>query len=226
SRFLYVTEGQTFERSFCQFRATPAGRDLLQRRPDFRTFCRNKEMLWACPPESLGRRYVEFLTIHGLNEEHYLGAVMEQAAPFADDPERAWFHTRVDASHDIRHVLTGYGPEFLGEVCLLWFRFGQIRHFGILTLALFASVGLMITRRGQVLSLFHEAYRRGRNAGLLDQSPWENGLALPLSAHREALGLTPPKNYPNCFAPEAYVSGNHMLPRKDRQYGVVAGKTV
>src|SRR5262249_49043102 len=152
SRFLYVTEGQTFERSFCQFRATPAGRDLLQRRPDFRTFCRNKEMLWACPPESLGRRYVEFLTIHGLNEEHYLGAVIEQAAPFADDPERAWFHTRVDASHDIRHVLTGYGPEFLGEVCLLWFRFGQIRHFGILTLALFASVGLMITRRGQVLS--------------------------------------------------------------------------
>ena len=129
--FLLATEGKTFERSLSAFRATPAGRDLLQLRPNIRALFSNRAMLEACPPDSLGRWYVEFIRIHGLDEEYYLGTALEIATEFADDAGRVWFHTRVDCSHDMRHVLSGYGPDFLGEICLLSFRFGQIRHAGI-----------------------------------------------------------------------------------------------
>src|SRR5262245_30673276 len=186
-RFLLATEGRTFEQSLAEFRKSASGRDLLQRRPDFRSLCCNPEMLKSCPSESLGYWYSEFMARHGLDEDHYLGMATEQGERFAEDPGRAWFHTRVDASHDIRHVLSGYRPDVLGEVCLLWFRFGQIRHFGILALALLGSVSLVFTQRGPVIAPLWEAYSRGHRAGLLDQLPWEDGFALPLSAHRAAL---------------------------------------
>ena len=64
----------------------------------------------------------------------------------------------------------------------------------------------MLTRRGPVLAPMLEAYQRGRRARSLDLLPWENGFAQPLSAHRAALGLTPPRHYLTPFAPDAYVS--------------------
>jgi ubiquinone biosynthesis protein COQ4 len=205
-RFLLATEGKTFERSLSAFRATPAGRDLLERRPSFRDVCINLAMLQACPPASLGHWYTEFMSIHGLDEEHYLGLAIENGALLENDAARAWYHTRIDASHDIRHVLSGYGPDVLGEVCLLSFRFGQIRHPGILALVLLGFLNLIFTSRGPVVGPLLEAYRRGRRAGLLDLLPWEDCFAQPLSAHRATLGLTPPRLYPISFAPDAYVS--------------------
>ena len=133
-RFLLATEGKTFERSFFAFRATPAGRDLLRRQPTFRSLCSDRGMLAACPPASLGYWYSEFMRAHDLDAEHYLGMAIDNGERFAGDAERAWYHIRVDASHDVRHVLSGYGPDVLGEICLLSFRFGQIRHPGIFAL--------------------------------------------------------------------------------------------
>ena len=166
------------------------------------------------------------MRVHGLDEDHYLGMAIEQGVRFANDPARAWFHTRVDASHDIRHVLSGYGPDVLGEICLLWFRFSQIRHAGILALALLGFVNLTFTHRGPLLGPVWEAYRRGRCAGSLDLLPWEDGFAQPLSAHRAALGLTRPKRYPTPFAAEAYVSGDTVARQEGRQQSGVVGKTV
>jgi ubiquinone biosynthesis protein COQ4 len=205
-RFLIATEGSSFERSLSDFRATSAGRDLLQRRPNSWGLFGDRSALQACPPGSLGRHYAEFVTTHGLDENYYLGMVLETGARFAGDAERVWFRTRVDCSHDMRHVLAGYGPDVLGEVCLLSFRFGQIRHAGALALSLLGVLQLTLTSRGPVLGPVIEAYRRGCRARLLDLLPWEDGLAQQLSANRAALGLTPPRRYPSPFAAEAYVN--------------------
>ena len=224
NRFLLATEGKTFERSLSAFRATPAGRELLERRPNFRDVCINRAMLQACPPGSLGNLYIEFMTLHGLDEEHYLGLAIENGAKLEYDAARAWYHTRIDASHDIRHVLSGYGPDMLGEACLLSFRFGQIRHPGIFALVLLSFLNLMFANRGPVLSPLLEAYRRGRRAKLLDLLPWEDGFSQPLSAHRATLGLTPPRLYPISFAPNAYVSSAKAVRRDvQTQDGMLGG---
>jgi len=204
-RFLVVTEGKSFDRSFSAFRATSFGLDLLQRRPDIEQQFDNRAMLEACPANSLGRWYAAFMRIHGLNEDYYIGTAHEIGPEFEEDAERAWFRTRVDSSHDIRHVLSGYGPDDLGEICLLCFRFGQTRHFGILALTVLWYFNLAVTWPGPVLAPMLEAYWRGRRAGLLDLLPWETGFAQGLSTHRAILGLTPPSRYLVAFAPDAYV---------------------
>lgn len=203
--FLLATEGKSFEHSLSAFRNTVAGRDLLQRRPASWSLYRDRSMLQACPPASLGAWYAKFIEMHGLDEDYYLTMVVEHNARRGDDPANIWFRTRIDAGHDMRHVLSGYGPDMLGEICLLWFRVGQIRHPGVLMLALFGLLKVSLTTRAPALHAIIEAYRRGRRAQLLDLLPWEDGFAQPLCAQRAALGLTPPRHYPVPFAPEAYV---------------------
>jgi ubiquinone biosynthesis protein COQ4 len=223
-RFLVATEGGSFERSFSAFRTTPAGPELLQQRPDIKSIFGNRALLEVCPPGSLGRWYVAFMKDHDLDEDYYLGTAHEIGPEFEGDAERAWFRTRVDSSHDIRHVLSGYGPDDLGEICLLSFRFGQTRHFGILTLAVLWYLNLAVTRRGSVFAPMVEAYRRGRRAQSLDLLPWENGFAQGLSTHRANLGLTPPRRYLTAFAPDAYPSRER--PKRPHEYshvGVLGG---
>jgi ubiquinone biosynthesis protein Coq4 len=206
-QFVQATEGKSFDRILAAFRATPAGRELLQRQPDLGALFRDMTMLESCPAGSLGRWYAEFMTSHGLDVDAYLGAAIQQGARFSDDPEQSWFHSRVDACHDLRHVICGYQPDVLGEVCLCWLRFAQTRHRGLLVLAVMGVLNALTTKhRWVALRSLREAYQRGRRAQLLDLLPWEDQLRQPLAELRTALGLTPHTHYPVPFAPSAYAS--------------------
>ena len=202
--YLFLMEGQTFERCIAAFRDTPAGSDLLRQRPDFRKLFDDRERLRRCPPNLLGRSYAEFVIGHDLHENHYLDAALAQAELLSDDPARAWFHTRMDACHDVRHLLAGYGPDILGEICLLCFRFAQIRHPGFPPLIFLGFLNLIITGHGMPIAPLLEAYRRGQQSRLIDLLPWENEIERPLSVQRETLGLSAPKRYPSSVAPSAY----------------------
>jgi ubiquinone biosynthesis protein COQ4 len=207
-RYLFLTGDKAFERMLSAFRQTPDGRELLRLQPKFSRVYASRGSIKAYPPGSLGQWYVAFMRDFGLTEETYLSIAVEHAARLAQDSERAWFHLRFDSSHDIRHVLAGYGPDRLGEICLLCFRYGQIRHRGIIVLIFLSVFNLIFVHRGRGLLALWEAYRRGRRARLLDLLPWENGLAEPLAVHRATLGLTPPQFYPCSFASEAYLKSN------------------
>ena len=142
-RFVISTEGNSFERSLAAFRATPCGRDLLQRRPSSWTLLTNRSLLEGCPAGSLGRSYAEFTSAYKLDERYYQGMAIENGAR-ERGAERVWFRTRVEASHDLRHMIAGYEPDMLGEICLLSFRFGQIRHVGMLLLTALGTVNLLL----------------------------------------------------------------------------------
>jgi ubiquinone biosynthesis protein COQ4 len=203
--FLVATEGNAFERSLLAFRATSAGQDLLRRRPSWWETLSERSMLQACPPDSLGRRFFEHMRSFDLDERYPLTASRALTEPIEDEAERAWLRAWIDSAHDLRHVITGYGTDNWGEVCLQCFRYGQTRHAGSLLLSLFGLPIVRFTRRGRVLRSWLEAYRRGRDAKLLDLLIWENAFDQPLSKVRAAMGLHPIKHYPSLVAPEAYV---------------------
>src|SRR5262245_27290343 len=48
-QFVQATEGKSFDRILAAFRATPAGRELLQRQPDVGALFRDTTMLESCP---------------------------------------------------------------------------------------------------------------------------------------------------------------------------------
>ena len=222
-QFTFATEGKSFYRTLSAFRATTVGNELLQRRPDLGELCCNRAMLQACPTGSLGRRYAEFMISHGLDPESYLRLAIEHSTQFKD-AEQIWFHTRIDASHDLRHVLCGYQPDVFGEVCLCWFRYAQAGHCGVFVLASLGFLSLILKRPSlMVFRSTLEAYRRGQRSQLLDLLAWEDQLAQPLAVQRALLGLTLPKHYPTPFAPEAYVASQTVVPDCAELQSTVAG---
>ena len=213
-RYFSLAGEKALERMLSAFCKTPDGYELLRSRPNLSEIYASQSSIDAFPAGSLGQWYVTFMTDFGLTEEPYRSIANEQVARLAHDPERAWFHLRVDTSHDIRHVLAGYGPERLGEFCLLSFRYGQIHHPGMAIVIFLSVLDLIFVHRCRGLMAVWEAYHRGRRARLLDLLPWEKCFAEPLAVHRANLGLTPPQSYHCPFAPDAYVRTNAQA-----QYG-------
>ena len=127
-RLLVQLESDIFENGFQDFCATPAGKTLAETRPDPLALLGDFEVLGGYPAGSLGRLYKEFMTQYCLGAEFYLDIVLPDAERSRGDEARRWFRLRNDTTHDLRHVLTGYGADYLGEVCLLGFRYAQLRH--------------------------------------------------------------------------------------------------
>jgi ubiquinone biosynthesis protein COQ4 len=194
-QFLYKTEGGTFERSFAALGASAGGRRLLVQKPDSVAMLRDRERLRALSPGSLGRSYQDFMMAGEIDEGLYLDGAIEAGQRFERDPARAWFRTRVEAGHDMRHVLTGYGIDPLGETCLMAFRFGQTGHVGTFVIAAFGFVVLGFRRQSLLLPAMLEAYRHGRSARLIDMLLWEEALERPLVELRREFGIRSPCCY-------------------------------
>jgi ubiquinone biosynthesis protein COQ4 len=98
-------------------------------------------------------------------------------------------------AHDIFHVLTGYGRDALGELCLLAFIFQETHALGIA----FIAAGGFLRAHGpagwQARKAILEARRRGKRAAWLPGEDFERVLFEPLEEARRRLGLTPPLAY-------------------------------
>lgn len=141
--------------------------------------------LRAKPAGSFGRAYADFLDQHGL-------------APFrvrhvdADVIARNTYGIRYATTHDMFHVLLGYGPDWVGELGVLAFTVGQGYHR---LLWLQAALAWLIypVRSGFALGALAAAWRRGY--GLGRKAPFLLGVRLEdrldddLGALRAELGL-------------------------------------
>src|SRR3546814_15654091 len=99
-------------------------------------------------------------------------------------------------SHDLYHIVTGYGRDGLGEICVLTFGNAQFYNHGIAFLLL---LGLFKSRREHpelpVLGPMIEAWRRGRSARSFSEIQWEEFLDRQLAEFRVALLLGPAPRY-------------------------------
>jgi ubiquinone biosynthesis protein Coq4 len=107
-----------------------------------------------------------------------------------------WFVARVHAMHDLRHVVTGYGVDRFGELCLLAFRTAQHPHPGMRFLCRFGVWKVSRDLPGvPVQSAVREATARGRAAAWLDAAPWETLLPIGLAETQRRLGVQAPAIY-------------------------------
>ncbi len=194
--FLRATEGQAAQRAFDRFRATPLGHDVLVRRLSLRDHLVNRDSLVTAPTGSLGRAYLDFMELENISVPSLLDLATSDPGPpmTAED----WlFAERSHVMHDLWHVVTGYGPDNLGEVCILAIRSAQMRHVGVWLLCLFGMLKVARELGGrQVRAAVREAYVRGRHAAWLYGVDWESMLTEPLDVVRTRLRLTPAKHYP------------------------------
>ena len=185
--------GKTRTRVYDRFCRTESGQRLLAARPNLLARLSNREQLLALPAGTLGHTYGEFMTREQISADGLVDASEDWLRE--DLPaDRRWFADRLRDTHDLWHVVTGYGRDLVGEASLLAFTFAQTRNPGIgfiVAVAYFRARGINRPAR----RLLREGYRRGRRAAWLPGVEWEVLLDQPLARVRKQLAVGDPPTY-------------------------------
>jgi ubiquinone biosynthesis protein COQ4 len=200
-RVFRAADGARPERNFERFCATELGRRILaERRSLARVLC-DRDRLRTLPDGSLGRAYLAFVEREGISVE---GLTSASDAAMAGrrrlERARVQFRDRLRDMHDLWHVVTGYGRDAPGEICLLAFAFAQTgqRGFGLVAAA-WALKEQVLAWRMPVLACAIEGAELGARARWLPAEDWEAMLAAPLDDVRAALGVGVPRMYVRHF---------------------------
>jgi ubiquinone biosynthesis protein COQ4 len=181
--------GKSGVRLFARFRSSPNGQRILADQRSLLSVLSDRDYLARLPEGSVGRTYLDFMEAENLSAE---GLVM---ASEGDDetvaPDVALFRTRMRDAHDLTHILTGYGRDPLGELCLLAFMNRHSKNPGQLLIVAMSWSRMPKVARAAVW----EAYRHGGKARWFQDLDYEALLVRPLDDLRRELGVLSPARY-------------------------------
>jgi len=191
--------GGSGKRLFKRFVATPYGRRVVTEPVRLERILSNREWLRSMPEGSLGRAYLDFMEGENLTPEGLLGAAAEAGIDYSCDTQFEAFRRlflQLSVSHDLWHVLTGYGRDALGELCNLAFTHQQTRNPG---LRLIIFIGVLAQKReawrAPILKAILQARRTGKQAAFVLGEDVEAMLPLPLDEVRRRLRIDSPSIY-------------------------------
>lgn len=186
--------GDSTRKGYHKLLTTAEGGQLAFRAEDLAAKLSDRAWLATLPADSLGGVYRDFTDKGGISPDGLI-AVSNQVMTGFEHPV-AWFGRRIRDSHDLWHVVTGYGLDSLGEACLVAFSYAQTRALGW---ALIAVGAAFKSRKAPVKQRYvraiREGYARGKAAAWLPAVDWVALLPQPLAAVRAQLGLAPPPVY-------------------------------
>lgn len=205
-RFFAATHGRTGEASFRRFIASEYGRSIISDRQRFADTLNNRAQLEACGPDTFAAAYLNYLDTEGLDPLGvHEAAVAANPAYYEhldhDYPEFSAYIWSMNMTHDLFHVLTGYGRDALGEGLLLMFTGVQTGWRGSRLLG--SMVGLRI--RPQIPSLpigrmMRNAAGMARAARPVYAHDLTELFPLTLADARAALSITPDRVYLDALA--------------------------
>ena len=155
--------------------------------------------LLALPEGSVAHAYVAFMRREGLSAA---GLVAESEkigrTKYGDLVE--WYGFRQRDTHDLMHVLTGYGRDALGEQCVLLFTHGQSPSHGHLLLGYAGALNIkkQVKSRAPVYRAVREAHRIGKACPPIIELPIRELLAMDLAEARATLRIAEPVWYRRC----------------------------
>ena len=187
-----------FTRSVEAYFATAEGRKTLAERPYLPALLDDHDRLKALPEGTVGRVYVDFMEREGLTAQGLVDESMKfrEKQPRFDD-KMELFGDRLRDTHDLSHILTGYGRDALGEQCVLAFSYSQTPSWGTLFIAWAGAREIRkgLGRRYPVYAAVREGQRNGRAALHIAHQDIEALLAEPIDAARQRLGIVEPVIY-------------------------------
>jgi ubiquinone biosynthesis protein COQ4 len=159
---------------------TPEGRRLLKERPRLDAASVRLDELARLPTGSLGQAFARFFRERGIKP-------FATRDPIKDDAD--YLANRLRETHDLWHVLTGYGTHPTGEIELQAFSYGNLRNPS--SLLILSYVPGVDSRKGidGMPGWLSSAYRRGHGARSLTSVFWEDHWKTPLSELRAELGV-------------------------------------
>jgi ubiquinone biosynthesis protein COQ4 len=189
--------GHAYEAGYIRLLDSPVGGRIAYDRAELAEQLMDEAWRASFPPGSVGAAFNdwhrrEHLSMQGLLDESHKGIPPEE---LDQDHPYMWFFRRFRDIHDILHVLTGYGRDSLGEICLLMFSYEETHDLGRAVIAMGSYLRAHGPAAGQARKAIREAIRRGREAAWLPGEDFEKLLLEPLDDARRRLGLTPPVAY-------------------------------
>jgi len=105
-----------FKRSVARFFATAEGQKVLADRPYLPAMLDDHDALRKLPEGSVGRVYVDFMEREGLTAQGLVDESMKfrRTKPRFDDMVEL-YGDRLRDTHDLFHILTGFGRDALGQ---------------------------------------------------------------------------------------------------------------
>ncbi len=152
------------------------------------------------PKGSLAHAYCDFMEAEGLSAAGLVAESERAGRPRYPDLVE-WFINRSRDTHDLFHILTGYGRDALGEQCVLLFTHGQAPSQGHLLIGYAGAANIAKMTRGSKAPVFgavRQAHRTGKGAPQLIAQPIRKLLERPLEEVRTALHIPEPTQYREC----------------------------
>jgi len=191
--------GRNGHNQFRRFSATDYGKRVIETPVRMEMVFSDRDMLRSLDPGTVGRAYLAFMEGENLTPDGLIDAASAAGVDFRGETQfpayrRFFLHQAVN--HDLWHVLTGYGRDALGELCVLAFSVGQTGNPGFrLIIAVGAAAQKLEAPREAILSALREAFRMGRAVDYVLAHDVESLLRRPLADVRAELGIFEPVAY-------------------------------
>jgi ubiquinone biosynthesis protein Coq4 len=199
--------GPLMARRVRMMKADPQGRRLLAERPDLAATLSDMDRLGAMPEGTLGRAYFDFFQAPAMAPGYLVTGTVYRDGFYRKmesewGEETLWLFNRFSASHDLMHVLGGYGWDATGEVLNIGFSAGayssgRFVRPGLVSKAVGLGLGIVIkpsVGMGRWMRAVDEGIRRGAQAASTTPFhlvPWEDWLEDPIEDVRRRLGMDP-----------------------------------
>ncbi|MFL0356742.1 Coq4 family protein [Erythrobacter sp. GH1-10] len=183
-----------------QLALSERGEYLRETEPSLPEILDDHAELRKTPKGSLAHAYCDFMETEGLTAAGLVAEAEKLGRPKYPDLVQ-WFAERSRDTHDLFHVLTGYGRDALGEQCVLLFTHGQSPTQGHLLIgyAGAANIKKMIWgSKAPVMGAVRQAKKTGKGAPRLIEQPIRELLKQPLETVREVLNIPEPTKYREC----------------------------
>ena len=175
------------------------GERLRAEEPFLPTILDDHDALRRMPKGSVAHAYCDFMVSEGLSATGLVAEFEKAGRPVYDDLVQ-WFGFRQRDTHDLMHVLTGYGRDALGEQCVLLFTHGQSPSQGHLLLGYAGSLHLkkLVKSRAPVMKAVRQAHRTGKACPPLVELSIRELLVKNLEQARAELNIPEPHWYREC----------------------------
>jgi len=198
-----ATKGKRSHNQAWGFIASPEGQRLLREKTDIPALLDNHARWSDCGPNTVAAHYIAFMKREGLSAA---GLVAESHKWLPADARPVdlteWYFDRQRDTHDLLHVLTGYGRDALGEASLLGFTYEQNFNKGILFIA-YAGARQIKKVSGTKAPLFaaiKEGRRLGRAAAKISHQDIDALMREDIGAARARMNIGKPEVYQQCLA--------------------------
>lgn len=189
--------GRSTARGYHRLLASPEGGRQAYVRPELAPALDDAAYVDGFAAGTVGAAYRDFVRSENLSAGGLVqvSQAANGAAPDVPHPY-AWFGRRIRDTHDLWHVLTGYGRDATGEACLVAFSFAQTGGLGWGFIAIGAMLqSLRLKAPAVYRKAIVEGWRLGRAAAWLPAEDYERLLREPLDVARRRLKLGRPEAY-------------------------------